>query len=56
MFLTGAQSSADRNPSAEFSGGVVQPLKFPGATPVSIRKHLPGRIWGPQNRRTGLLR
>lgn len=56
MFLTGTQGSADRNPSAELSGGVVQPVEFPGAATVSFRKHLPGRIWRPQNRWTGRLR
>lgn len=46
MFLTGTQGSTDRNSSTELSGGVVQLVKFPGASAVSIRMRIPGRIWG----------
>lgn len=55
MFPTGTQGFTDRNSSAELGGGVVQLVKFPGASAVSIRNHLPGRIWRSQNRRTGLF-
>lgn len=50
MFLTGTQGPTDGNSSTELGGGVVQLVKFPGASAVSIRNHLPGRIWGSQNR------
>lgn len=50
VFLTGTQGSTDGNSATELGGGVVQLVKFPGASAVSIRKHLPGRIWGSQNR------
>lgn len=56
VFLTGTQGSADRNSSAELGGGVVQPVEFPGAAAVSFRKHLPGRIRRPQDRRTGAVK
>lgn len=46
---TGTQGPTDRNSSPELGGGVVQLVKFPGASAVSIRKHLPGRIRRPQN-------
>ena len=56
MVLTGTKGSADRNPSAELGGGAVQFVEFPGATAVSLRKHLHGRVRKPQNRRAGVLR
>lgn len=50
MLSTGTQGFTDRNSSTELGGGVVQLVKFPGASAVSIRNHLPGRIWRSQNR------
>lgn len=54
VFLTGTQGPPDGNSATELGGGVVQLVKFPGASAVSIRNHLPGRIWGSQNRWAGL--
>lgn len=36
MLSTGAQGFTDRNSSTELGGGVVQLVKFPGASAVSI--------------------
>lgn len=55
MLSTGTQGFTDRNSSTELGGGVVQLVKFPGASAVSIRNHLPGRIWRSQDRWTGLF-